>query len=40
MVGRHADRVGFLAEPMKSPFRGNKGKSTSGLVMASAACRS
>ena len=29
-------RVGFLAEPMKSPFRGNKGKSTSGLIMASA----
>ena len=29
-------RVGFLAEPMKSPFRGNKGRSTSGLVMTSA----
>ena len=29
-------RVGFLAEPMKSPFLGNKGKSASGLIMASA----
>jgi hypothetical protein len=29
-------RVGFLAEPTRSPFLGNKGKSTSGLIMASA----
>ena len=29
-------RVGFLAEPMRSPFLGNKGTSTSGLIMASA----
>jgi hypothetical protein len=29
-------RVGFLAEPMRSPFLGNKGTSASGLIMASA----
>ena len=29
-------RVGFLAEPMKSPFLDGKARSTSGLIMASA----
>jgi hypothetical protein len=29
-------RVGFLAEPTRSPFKGNKGTSMSGLIMASA----
>ena len=29
-------RVGFLAQPMKSPFLDHKGKSTSGLLMTSA----
>jgi hypothetical protein len=29
-------RVGFLAQPMKSPFLDHRGKSTSGLQMASA----
>ena len=29
-------RVGFLAEPMKSPWLDHKARSTSGLIMASA----
>ena len=31
-------RVGFLAQPMRSPFLDHKGRSTSGLIMASAHC--